>query len=96
MIGKTVYKAKFNIVNEKIKVGSCKIINLGRTICTFDKAIHGRTQCHKSDIGVIYFFTRQEAIDYAIKELNHSIECGKDYLAKTKRTLKKALKLQKK
>ncbi len=95
MLGKTIYKAV--VVNNKVKIQSAKITYVGRTVCKFDKkiGIYNHNQCHKSDIGVVIFLTKKEALDYIIKELRHFIDMGIRYLENTRKNLESALKLQK-
>lgn len=86
MIGKTIYKAK--VVDNKVKMLSWKIIEEKRNKYKFSDGVRG---CLKSDIGVVFFLTKQEAIDYLIKELKRSVKMGKQYLKKTQGQLEDAI-----
>ena len=86
MLDKTLYKAK--IRDGKVSMESKTIQKIGRLLYYFDK--QGLCGCLKKDVGVVIFLTPKEAIDYLLKELEHFVECGETYLAKTKEHLQNA------
>lgn len=78
MIGKTLYKAK-------IRDG--KVIMQSNTIVTTERKYHyfgGKLRCLKSDVGVVCFLTKTEAMDYLVKRLERSIDMGEEYVKKEK------------
>ena len=79
MIDKILYKAK--IVNNNITILSFKIIKETSNKYKFNKVgdIRG---CYKEDVGVIFFLTKGESIDYIIDKLKESIQMGEEYLKK--------------
>jgi len=95
MIGKTLYKAK--IVEGKVKMFSWKILKLKKSIIHGDKYLfdcnyRNSKWCYVSDVGVVLFLSKKEAIDFLISELEHFVELGEDYLKKTREQLVDAKK----
>lgn len=78
MIGKTLYKAK--VKDDKVIMESHTIVGEKRKYYYFG----GVRKCLKSDVGVVCFLTQEEAIDYLVKRLKHSIEMGEKYIKKEK------------
>lgn len=84
MIGKTLYKTK---------VRDNKIVVEERTITKVTKKYYhfgGSRKCCVSDVGVIVFLTKKEAMEFLISRLKRSINMGKQYIKKEKKQLKKA------
>ena len=88
MVGKTIYKAK--TIEGKVKILAFKIVKETKNKYTLDKKYKSVNTCFKTDIGIILFLTKREALDYLIKELSHFVECGETYLASTKQLLEQA------
>ncbi len=89
MIGKTLYKAK--IKDRKIVMQTRVILRDSTRMWKFSKKGAKQTRsCMKSDVGVVCFLTQKEALDYLIKELEHSVERGETYLVLTKQQLEMA------
>ena len=91
MVGKTLYKAK--IRDGKIEMFSRKIVEEKRKYYYFTEKLDPQHACYKSDVGVVIFLTKREALDYLIKELEHLAECGETYLKKIKEHLKSAQRI---
>jgi len=83
MIGKTLYKAK--VRDDKIIMESRTIEKVGRNLYHFNKK--GTSACFKSDVGVVYFLTKIEAINFLIKKLERSIDMGEKYVKREKQQL---------
>ena len=85
MIGKTLYKAK---------VRDGKVIMESRTIVETKRKYHyfgGIRSCLKSDVGVVCFLTKEEAIDALVTRLKRSIEMGEKYIEKEREMLGEAI-----
>jgi hypothetical protein len=91
MIGKTLYKAR--VVEGEVKIFSFKIVVEQRKYYYFTKKQDPQHACYKTDVGVVIFLTKREALDYLIKNLIHSVDMGKHYLNRTKQQLKKAQRI---
>jgi len=89
MIGKTLYKAK--IVDGEITMSFYTIIGERGKQYKFTEGVRGVRGCFKSDVGVVFFLTKKEAMDYLIEEIKHSIKMGENYLKKTRSLLDDAL-----
>ena len=85
MIGKTLYKAKLR--RGKIVVEDKTIVEEKRKYYYFD----GDKRCLKSDVGVVCFLTKQEALDFLIRKLRRSIKMGDEYITKERLLLAEAL-----
>ena len=84
MIGKILYKAK---------VKDNKVVIESHTIVTTERKYHyfgGKLRCLKSDVGVVCFLTKIEAINYLIKKIEASIDMGEKYVRKEKRLFSNA------
>jgi len=87
MVGKTVYKAK-------IKSGSIVIepytitgeLPRSKKWCWHDGG------CYKTDIGLVIFLTKKEAMTYLLEKLEHDRELGENYLKKTELLIEEAKK----
>ena len=89
MIGKTLYKAK--VKDGKVITEERAIVEVGRKYYHFNKR---RTAgVRKDDVGVVVFLTKEEAVNYLIKQLKRSIKLGEQYLLKTKDQLNDAQEL---
>jgi len=86
MLGKTLYKTK--IEDDNILLLSYIIEEEERKKYIFiSEKKKTKKSCYKKDVGVTYFLTRKEAIDYLIKQLQESVTMGEVYLRKTKKLL---------
>jgi hypothetical protein len=83
MIGKTLYKTK--VRDGKITVEERTITKVTKKYYYFG----GSQKCCISDVGVVVFLTKKEAMEFLISRLKRSINMGKIYIKNEKQQLKK-------
>ena len=90
MIGTILYHAK--ITDGCVDLSTHTIVEDKKRSDKYDlESDYGsESTCLKSDVGVVVFLTKQEAMDYLIDKLEKSVDMGEKYLKKEKSHLIKA------
>jgi len=87
MIGKTLYKARVKdnqiVIETKTVIGESR----DKKRWKFSKT----DGCLKSDIGVVVFLTKKDAMEFLIKRFRRSIKMGELYVSNEKLLLAEAL-----
>ena len=94
MIGKTIYSAKIKDGEPVIYSWEIKKIsnsNEHGPCYKLDKTYRWGKYCYQSDVGVVLFLTKKEALARLVKNLEHSIDMGEKCVKREKLHLTKVL-----